>query len=420
MGLQEKFSLPLFAVMLLIASVTLGRATGFLTLESSPTGAEVWYTGPEDPDRKYLGDTPLENRELSTGRYNIWLVLPSHDTLAIPDVVIAEGQITQMNREIPTHYGYLEVSTDPDSAEIWMDGVKIGPSPYVNNLVLPGISRLKVVPKEAHFKSSIRKLSLGKGDSTRMTVLAPYRDKSFGQENLSLPPWRVQLESGLEYRSRTAYYDSSGKRNKFPTDSIQTQLDFPIEARLGLPQGFEIHLLLPFKSHKDSLAVFPDNLKAGIKYTYRPINVGFDLSYGVGFKGNKNGYNHDFLALTLLGMASKEKIVGQAQAGFEFHFTDKGNNQLDPGDHGFVHAQIGYLVDPFFPYLGLTGLVHLNDDNNGKTVETSGYAIIPEPGLILDVADLVSLQFGVPFTVMGKRNGSFWGMHLSMTLGLGM
>jgi hypothetical protein len=405
---------------LLLISTTVVRATGFLTLESSPTGAEVWYTGPEDPDRKYLGDTPLDNRELPTGRYNIWLILPSHDTLAIPEIVIAEGQVTQINREIPTHYGYLEVSTEPDSAEIWLDGVRIGPSPYVNNLVLPGISRLKVVPREAHFKNSIRKLSLGKGDSTRLKVMSPYRDKSFGQENLSLPAWRIQLEGGVEYRSMTALYDSAGKRNKFPTDSIRKQWDVPISARLGLPQGFEVHLFLPFKNHKDSLAVFKDNLKFGAKYTYRPYNVGFDLSYGLGFKGNKNGYSHDFLALTLLGMASKEKIVGQAQAGFEFHFTEKGNNQLDPGDQGFVHVQLGYLVDPFFPYLGLTGLVNLDGDNNGKTVPSSGHVIIPEPGLIVDVADLLSIQFGVPFTVVGKRNGSFWGLHLSMTFGLGM
>src|SRR6185503_2797951 len=101
-------------------------ATGFLSLESSPTGAEVWYTGPEDPDRKYLGDTPLENRELPTGRYNFWLILPSHDTLAVPDVYIAEGQVTQVNREIPTHYGSLEIVTDPDTSELWLDGVKIG------------------------------------------------------------------------------------------------------------------------------------------------------------------------------------------------------------------------------------------------------------------------------------------------------
>ena len=105
MGRKRKPGSPWLAFAFLLLSATVAKATGFLTLESSPTGAEVWYTGPDDPDKKYLGDTPLENREMPTGRYNIWLILPSHDTLAVPDVSIAEGQVTQMNREIPTHYG---------------------------------------------------------------------------------------------------------------------------------------------------------------------------------------------------------------------------------------------------------------------------------------------------------------------------
>ena len=410
----------MLAFVFLLLSATVAKATGFLTLESSPTGAEVWYTGPDDPDKKYLGDTPLENRELPVGRYNVWLILPSHDTLAVPDVAIAEGQVTQMNREIPTHYGYLEVATDPDSAEIWLDGVKIGPSPYVNNLVLPGVSRLKVAPREALFKNSARTLALGKGDSTRLFVPAPYRDKSFLQENLSLPPWRVQIETGIQYRSLSGFYDDSAKLVKLPSDKILKQWDYPIELRLGLPQGFETHLLLPFKSHDSAQAPFPANMRAGVKYTYRPYNVGFDLTYGLGFKKSKEALPHDFLALTLLGMASKDKILGQAQAGYEFHFPDKADHTIDPGDVGFVHVQAGYLVDPFLPYLGVTARVHLDGDNNGVSDKTSGYVLIPEPGLIIDIDDLLSVQLGVPFTVVGKNDASYWGIHLSLSLGFGL
>ncbi|MDB5049593.1 MAG: amylopullulanase [Fibrobacteres bacterium] len=419
-----KNAFGLAALILLAAAVTV-RATGFLTLESSPTGAEVWYTGPDDPDKKYLGDTPLDNRELPVGRYNLWLILASHDTLAIPDVYIAEGQVTQMNREIPTHYGYLEVNTDPDSSEIWLDGVRIGPSPYVNNLVLPGVSQLKVMPREAIFKNTTRNLNVGKGDSIRLVLAAPYRDKSFFQENLSLPTWRFQLEAGVQYRSNTGFYDTAGKKVKFSSDSLPYQWDFPVMARLGLPQGFEIHLQLPFNAHKDprfktdTISVFPANMRAGVKYTYRPLNVGFDMTYGLGFDKSTVALDHDFLALTLIGMASKGKILGEAQAGFEFHFSSKADNKLDPGDMAFVHAQAGYLLDPLTPYLGVSGKFKLQDDYNGKAVTNSdGYLLIPEPGLIVDVADLLSLQFGVPFTIVGKSASSYWGIHLSASVGL--
>lgn len=416
------FTLRLLGPCLLAAMAA--HATGFLTLESSPNGAEVWYTGPDDPDKKYLGDTPLERRELPVGKYNLWLILSSHDTLAVPDVYIAEGQTTQMTREIPTHYGFLEVNTDPDSADIWLDGVRIGPSPYVNNLVLPGNYDLKAIPRESHMKTSMRSITMGKGDSIRLAIQAPYRDKSYLQENLSLPPWRVQAEAGIEFRSWTGSYPDSGSRDAFATDSIPSQWDFPVRVRLGLPHDLEMHILLPFATSDnpqlidDTVANFRSNMRLGLKYTYRPLNLGIDASYAFGFKHNKQALDHDFLALTAIGEGSKGKIYGQAQAGIEFHFASKADNKIDPGDVILAHAQVGYLLDPFTPYLGLLAQYHFETTRGSQTLDKAGYQLIPEPGFVLDFADKVSLQFGVPFTIVGKNAQSYWGLHLSISAGL--
>jgi hypothetical protein len=407
-------------------AVSGAKATGFLSLESSPSGAEVWYTGPDDPDRKYLGDTPLENRELPVGKYEFWLILSSHDTLSVPDIYIAESQTTQITREIPTHYGYLEVNTDPDSAEIWLDGVRIGPSPYVNNLVLPGKYQLKAVPRESHLKTSTRSIAIGKGDSLRLGLQAAYRDKSFLQENLSLPPWRFQAEAGIEFRSLTGNYLNEGKRDPLSTANadLPSQWDFPVNVRLGLPHDIETHLLLPFKSSRnpqvsvDDSANFKSNLRLGVKYTYRPLNIGMDMTYAFGFKHSFPAYDHDFLALTLLAEASQGKIYGQAQAGIEFHFASKQNNKFDPGDVGVAHAQVGYLLDPFTPYLGLTAQYHLDDTQAGTSAKNAGYLLIPEPGFVIDVGDDFSFQFGVPFTLLGKNAPSYWGLHLSISAAL--
>lgn len=339
---------------------------------------------------------------------------------------IAEGQVTQMNREIPTHYGFLEVATDPDSSEIWLDGVRIGPSPYVNNLVLPGTSKLKAMPREAHFRNLARNLSVGKGDSISLDLVAPYRDKSFQNEGLSLPAWRFQAEMGLQFRELTGGYLNEGKKVPISTDSadLPTQWDFPVSVRLGLPKDFEVHLLLPFKSSrdlraaKDDSAVFKSNMRIGAKYTYRPLNVGFDITYGLGFENSKPALDHDFLALTLMAAASKGKIYGQVQAGVEFHFSSKADNKFDPGDVGMAHAQVGYLLDPFTPYLGALALYHLDDKRAGKAEKTMGYLLVPELGFVVDVADLASIQFGVPFTIVGKNAPSYWGLHLSLSLGL--
>lgn len=407
---------------ILIAAFMLGfpltaSATGFLSVESSPNGAEVWYTGPDDPDRKYLGDTPLERRELPTGKYNLWLILPSHDTLAIPEVAVEEGLHTLVNREIPTHYGFLELFTEPDSADIWLDGVKVGTAPFENNLMLPGNRKLRVDPRESHFRNTAMTQPINKGDTIRLKVLSAYRNKSFQAENLSLTPWRIGLEFGMQHRTNTGFYDTT-KRDPFSNSEKRTQLDFPVTARLGLPNSFEAHLELPFKSYddKDTGAVFRSNMSAGVKFAYRPYNVGADVSWGVGFADGDDALRNDFLALTLLGMASKGDIVADVQAGFEFHFSDKDSSEINYGDVAKVHARVGYLLDPWLPYLGLTGLLRLNSTFDGDAVEDGGYLVIPEPGFTLEIDQVFSFQMGVPFTVLGKRNLSYWGIHGSLSV----
>ena len=398
-------------------------ATGFLFLESSPGGAEVWYTGPENPDRKFLGDTPLESRELPAGRYQLWLILPGQDTLAVPDVYVREGKATRLNREIPMQYGHFEVIADPDGSDLRLDGVQIGAAPHVNDLMLPGRYRLKVAPKESHFLSSSRSLTIGKRDSLLVSIRSPYRDKALLQENLSLPAWRLQLETGSQYRFQSGIFDTAGQRISFKRELTRSQWDFPARLRLGLPSDLEIHMLLPFKTHQEKgrPSIFPGNFLAGVKYVYRPADIGLDLSYGLGFKNVLEALGHDFLSITLMGMLSKGKITGAAQAGFEFHFASRGDNNINPGDQALAHARMGYLLDPFLPYVGLSGRLHLGDRYDEKPSEgTGGYSLVPEPGIIVDVDDLISFQLGFPFVMMGKNIESYWGTHFSFSLGLNL
>lgn len=404
----------------LLLSAHAALATGFLSVESSPNAAEVWFTGPEDPDRKYLGDTPLEKREMSVGRYHLWLILPSHDTLAIPEVYVAEGQHTLVNREIPTHYGLLEVLTSPDSADVWIDGMQAGTAPFENNLMLPGDRKLKVNPRESHFRNTALKLPISKGDTIRLSVTSPYRNKSFLQENLSLTPWRLQLEAGIQRAFLTGAYDNKGKRDKFPDSLRRAQSDFPITARLGLPQGFEFHLLLPFKSFddKDTNAVFRSNMEAGFKYTYRPYNIGADISYGLGFKSGPDALPNDYLAITVLGMASKGDIVGDVSAGYEFHFPLKANKERDPGDLAKVRVQAGYLLDPWLPYIAANGVLRLAGDDDGASLKDDGHLVMPEVGLIFDLDDVFSFQLGIPFAVLGRNTASQWSIHGSFSVSL--
>lgn len=412
----------LFKSLLIFTSILIGNgfASGFLTLETTPSGVEVWYSTANDTQKKYLGDSPLDSRELPAGTYDLWLIQGGKDTVNIPGVVISEGQHSHITHEMPANYGSLKVLTDPDSGEVWLDSVKLGNSPYSNNLVIPGSYTLRLVPREAQYRTQSEKLTVKKGDTLNYVRPFSFRDKSFMEENLSVRPWAVQLEAGYQYGSAFGIFDSLGKRHNSQKSDQRLQNDFPVTARIGFPYGLETHFQLPFHGYdnKSDTAPFPRDLNFGLKYTLRPYGIGLDADYSVGTSFSSGGFNHNRLAITLIGVHPINKVLILGNGGYVFHFSDKDSTQLDPGDELFLNARIGYAADAFLPYLGV--LVHYGlDGTNRDSTVAGGNVISLEPGLIFDVDDLVSLQLGIPFAVMGKNTSEYWAIHLSLAVRFG-
>ncbi len=410
-------------------------ADGQLSLETTPSGAEIWYAKSGSADKKYLGDSPLLHRNLPTGKYDLLLISADHDSLLVDDVEILPGQQTEIRREMNSRYGTLELQSWPDSLTIWLDGTNIGQTPYTHTLMLPGTYALKLSSPRPLFKPSISSVTMGKGDTIHLKKRLAYRDKNFLKENLGILPWHLQLEGGLKYSSISGAYDTAGKVSNFATSDKLTQWDYPVTLRLGLPYDIETHLLVPFNSFaaKDSAAPHYRDLKIGAKYTLREYNVGFDASYSFGLgdtSSTKKTSGHNALSLSLIALANKDKIMGFANAGYTFNFNDKLKTKLDPGDEIFLYAQVGYLLDSFMPYLGINGNYDLVSSFDGKSGNDASYVVTPEVGFTLDFPSYTSVQLGIPFTVIGKsgsnesgigkRVSNEWGMHFSLSVNFGI
>lgn len=391
-------------------------ASGYLTLETNPTGAEIWFAVSGGMERRYLGDSPIQNREMVPGTYDFWIIVENRDTLTLPGITLVEGQHTQVSRELPLHYAFLHISTDPDSGDIRMDDVALGAAPYTHSMVHPNTYRLQLTPKSVRYRPRSENLKLQKGDSLVLKRPFSYRDKAFMRENVSILPGRIQVEAGMQYRNLFGTIDSAGKRKNFPNDQDKSQVDIPMTLRLGLPYGIEPHVLIPFKRYEKvgGGAPFPSDLAVGLKFTLRPFNAGLDLTYAFGQSHGKGGLNHDVLALQALGMLDKGKLLFQANAGFEFHLPDRDSSQLSPGNQVFVRAQAGYVADMVQPYIAADLRFRLSGDNDGEDLNNGGYGIALEPGLTLEVQDWVGFQLGIPFTAIGSKDMLFWGLHFSV------
>jgi len=408
-----------------VLGLTLGLQTawssGFLTLETNPSGAEIWYAPLGGLERRYLGDSPIQSREIIPGQYDFWVIVENRDTLSLPGITVYEGQHTQISRELPLHYAFLHLTTEPDSGEIHMDDINLGLSPYTNPLVHPNTYTLQLLPKSNRYRPRQEKLTLKKGDSLDLYRPFSYRDKAFLWENLSVLPGRVQLESGIWYRSLFGFMDSTGKRKNFPNENVKSQIDLPLTLRLGLPYGIEGHVLIPFKSYEkmNGAAPFASDLAFGLKYTLRPYNIGLDADYAVGRSAKNGGLNHDVLTLQLLGMLDKDKLLFQGNAGFQFHMHDNSDRLINPGNQIFLRAQAGYVAGAVMPYLAAMAGFHLSGDRDGEDLDNANYHIDLEPGLTLDVQDWVSFQLGIPFAALGSETPVYWGIHLSFAARFG-
>jgi hypothetical protein len=423
-----KVSKPLGLVLgLMWLSQTAVLASGYLTLETNPTGAEIWFAISGGSERRYLGDSPILNREMVPGTYDFWIIVENRDTLTMPSVNLVEGQHTQISRELPLHYAFISIHTDPDSGSIRMDEVELGEAPYSNAMVHPNTYRLHLKPHASRFRPRIENVRLQKGDSLNLMRPFSYRDKTFGRENLSILPGRIQVETGIQYRNRYGFIDTLGKRHNYGNESEKDQIDFPLTIRVGFPFGIEPHIVIPFKRFQkfSGGAPFPADLAMGLKFTLRQFNAGVDVTYAIGQKADQGGLNHDVLTLQGLGMLDKDKLLFQGNAGFEFHMKDRDDPKLNPGNQVFIHAQAGYVADMVQPYVGGSLRFKLNGDKDGKDLDNSGFLIALEPGLTLDVQDWVSFQLGIPFSAMGtsaakeiapdSRSNAplYWGLHFS-------
>ena len=73
-------------------------------------------------------------------------------------------------------------------------------------------------------------------------------------------------------------------------------------------------------------------------------------------------------------------------------------------------------MHPWQPYLAVDAIYHFSDVKDGnESLENGGYLLKPGLGLLVDVNDKFSLEFGVDFTLSGKNQMKSWDLHLSFT-----
>lgn len=112
---------------LTLPAVKLTPRYGTLSLQSSPTGADVFLNG------QNRGKTPLNRLRLDSGQYELEMRLSMYHVHK-EQMLIKEGEEKNLNLNMQPAFGELVINSSPESgATIFIDDREVGKTPYRNN-----------------------------------------------------------------------------------------------------------------------------------------------------------------------------------------------------------------------------------------------------------------------------------------------
>ena len=118
--------------------LTLTPAFGALKVASSPQGAEIWL----DDDR--VGITPWSAERQRSGTYDLRLALEDHHDHTAR-VRVRDGDTTDVRIDLRPSVGRLRITSEPVGAEVWLDGERVGKTPWADDRRDSGIYELRVI-----------------------------------------------------------------------------------------------------------------------------------------------------------------------------------------------------------------------------------------------------------------------------------
>jgi serine/threonine protein kinase len=98
---------------------------GSLQVSSVPSGASVWLNG------KVVGKTPYSGKKLKTDQYQLRVRLDGYEDFS-RSVQVNQDQTTTVNATLTALFGGLHIQSEPPGAEVFLNGQKVGTTPYLN------------------------------------------------------------------------------------------------------------------------------------------------------------------------------------------------------------------------------------------------------------------------------------------------
>ena len=327
--------------------------------------------------------------------------------------------------------GTLVVNTSPDSAIVVLDDSKDAErqrTPFSNENMIPGTHSVLLRPSNQAFKSATYDVAIEAGQTSTIEHTFEYRTKAYGMEHLSIAPWKFEVATGIEGRRYIGFQSTQKLDGKsisiptYPSTAIPNSIYFPLDFRIGFPGGWESHFKFPVGAYakpQDTTSKFAlSDPGMGVKWVYAPLNSGLDLTWTF---GNVKAYSMSALAdaFTITAITDQKWTLLDLSAnlGVSFRMTRLSDKNINVGDQIFAKVRAGILLaDQFMPYAMATVQYTLPDDSLGKDATQASYQATLMPGFVWYINKDVSLEAGIPLTLLASNAETSWGGNISLAV----
>jgi len=135
---------------------------GTLTVTTDPSGIEVWLGD------KYIGDSPVLERKLQTGRYTLKLIDPVQQVSVFDEILIEAGKTTVIEKTLSAKFGTLKVESEPKDAEVIIS-TSLGKTPLENNFMTPGRYKIEIKHPKKQYIPVVEEITIPAGKKVEIT-----------------------------------------------------------------------------------------------------------------------------------------------------------------------------------------------------------------------------------------------------------
>lgn len=115
----------------------LGMETGTLVIKTVPTNAEIYI------DNEKVG-TGYASKAVALGAEHTYKVQCANYYPKEGRIYFSQKEEKSLNVELDPNFGYITIKSDPSGAEVYVDEVKVGVTPYMAERVLVGEHRIEI------------------------------------------------------------------------------------------------------------------------------------------------------------------------------------------------------------------------------------------------------------------------------------